>query len=488
MSDSGRAQPAAAGLLAGAAERLITPAVGGVLAGYASRAAGDLHSRYRHDDLHARALVLRQGALGWGLLVLDLLGLDAAGVEHIRRAVARRTDLAPEAILVCATHTHAGPPACAVAGAVAPENLNAVRADGALTAHYGHAAALSPTAYYAADVDPAWRAWMLSQAAEALVAAWEALRPAECAYGAAEVSGVASSRRVRLADGSWADPRREPAPAAEVIARTEIDPALRVLALRERGSGAPIAAVVNYSTHPWVFNTSGLSAELAGAVARGVAAGWAPAGAQPPVVLFVTGPEGDVSLIWNINVEQVWRLTPGESLAAALPRRERAFASELARLSARVAERAVAVLGGLGGWRAQARLAAARREVLLPLKPGYRPPADLSLADWQRAAPDGFHNTEVQLLRAGPWALLGLPGEPFTALGQAIRAGGAEPGLLLAALANDFGAVSYLARPEDFALGGYELTVTPAAPEAGEALVRHALALLRACPAPEAET
>ena len=467
------------GLRAGAAQRLITPSVGGSLVGYASRAAGDLQSRYVHDDLCLKALVLRSAGGGWAMLATDLIGVDAVAVSHIRVAVAAQTDLAPDAILVCATHTHAGPAVCPIAGAVSPENLNAVGPDGKVTASYGQTVpAISPTAYYAGLVDEAWKAWMIAQAVEALVEAWQTAREAEIAFGEIEVEGVASSRRVQLADGTWADPRRDRPAGVSVISRTEIDPTARVLAVRECGSGVPLAAVVNYGTHPWVFNTSGLSAELAGATARQVAAAWQAPGAAAPIVLYTTGPQGDVTLIWNIAVDKVWQLQPGESLAESLPRRERGFDDELGRLSRRLADRAMAVLAGLQNWQGDVSLWAERRKFLLPLKDGYHPPAEILLADWQKQAPAGQHQTELQVLRAGGWGLLALPGEPFTSLGRQIRAQTLLRELMLVAVANDYGPVSYLAEPGDYARGGYELLVSPAGARAGEVLVAEAVALL----------
>jgi hypothetical protein len=481
-------------LQAGAAQRVITPPVGTPLVGYASRAAGDLAARYVHDDLWVKALVLRAGGQSWAVLSADLIGLDAVAVGRIRATAAGRTGLRPEAILACATHTHAGPPVCPVAGAVAPADLNAVRSDGSLTASYGQAPpGLSPTAYYAELVDEAWRDTLTEQASAALVEAWETARDAEVSFGLAEVDGVASSRRVRLPDGSWGDPRREmPAPpptrsargdrwtgGAAVISRTEIDPLVRVLAVRERGTQAPLAIVVNYATHPWIFNTSGISAELAGAVAGRVAAAWRGSGGEAPVVLYTTGPQGDVTLIWNIAVDKVWRSQPDESLESSLSRREQGFDEELARLGDRLAGRVLAALAGRQPWQAGLVPRAWRREVALPLKAGYRPPPELRLADWQRAAPAGHHLTELQVLRLGPWALLALPGEPFTTLGRQIREQAPFQGLLIVAIANDYGPVSYMADRADFEQGGYELVVTPAAAETGERLVAEALALLR---------
>jgi len=468
-------------LRAGAAQRMVTPPVGTPLVGYASRASGDLAARYVHDDLWVKALVLRAGAQSWALLSVDLIGLDAVAVARIRALAAARTGLRPDAILTCATHTHAGPPVCAVAGAVGPGDLNAVRSDGSVTASYGQApTSFSPTAYYVELVDETWRDRLVEQASAALVAAWETARAAEVSFGMAEVEGVASSRRVRLSDGTWADPRREWPAGAVVVSRTEIDPLVRVLAVRERGAGTPLAVLINYATHPWIFNTSGISAELAGAVAGRVAAGWTGPRGEAPVVLYTTGPEGDVTLIWNIAIDKVWRSQPGESLEASLPRREQGFDEELARLGDRLASRVLAALASLRSWQSDLIPQAWRREVALPLKTGYHPPAALRLAEWQRGAPAGHHLTELQVLRLGPWTLLGLPGEPFTVLGRRIRAQAPLPELLIAAVSNDYGPVSYMAERADFEQGGYELVVTPAAAEAGERLVTEAVALLKA--------
>jgi neutral ceramidase len=469
------------GLRAGAAQRAVTPQVGTPLVGYSSRAAGDLKSRYVHDDLYVKALVLRSAEGGWAVLAADLIGLDAVATERIRNSVAAHTNLAPGAILVCATHTHAGPAVCPIAGAVALEALNAVGPDGKVTSSYGRAiAALSPTAYYAGMVDEAWKDWMIAQATEALVEAWQTAREAEIAFGETQVEGLASSRRRQLSDGTWADPRRDSPEGLEVVSRTEIDPALRLLAVRDRQTKAPLAVLVNYSSHPWVFNTSGLSAELAGAASRGVAAAWQAPGAAPPVVVYTTGPQGDVTLIWNIAVDKVWKLLPGESLEESLPRRERGFDEELDRLGGRLADRAAGLLARLEDWHGNVPLSAERHEIQLPLQAGYVAPAEVLLADWQRTAPAGHHRTELQMLQAGDWTLLALPGEPFSSLGLQIRAQAPHHPLMLVAVANDYGPLNYLADRDAYARGGYELIVSPARIDAGERLVAEAVSLLNA--------
>ena len=469
-------------LRAGAARRIITPPVGAPLAGWGKdRATGDNIARHVHDDLYVKALVLQRNDRAWALLANDLPCVDAAATARIRQGIARQTDLLPEAILVCATHCHSGPVVCPVASAYSPEEWEHISVrgdDGTAPASYGDISTVSSAVYHVGETDLAWKEWFVTQAIEATVEAWHALRPAEVAFGQAEVEGVASSRRVFLSDGTWGDPRRDPTPEAHVVSRTEIDPLVRVLLLREQKTKVPLAAVINYGSHPWIFCGSGISAEIAGATADAVAETWRREGTESPVVLYTTGPEGDVSLIWNIDIEQVWKTRPGESPEESLARRERGFDRELTRLSRRLAEGVMTAIAYVDRWDVRPQVSARRQEIALPLKPGYRRPVEVLVADWQEAATEAQHLTEVQVLQVGEAAILGLPGEPFTSLGKAIRAQSPFRHLLIAALANDFGPLSYIGDRTAYDLGGYEPTHTPIASSGGEVLVEEAVKLL----------
>ena len=65
-------------------------------------------------------------------------------------------------------------------------------------------------------------------------------------------------------------------------------------------------------------------------------------------------------------------------------------------------------------------------------------------------------------------------------LGTDIRARSGSGTLTIAALANEFGAISYIADGKSYAQGGYETAFTPVGPGGGEALVDGAVALLAA--------
>ena len=452
------------------------------MSGWNPRASGDIKARYVRDDLYAKALVLSAGGRAWALVAVDLSGVDAVATEQIRHGAAERTGLNPDAIMVCATHTHSGPAFCPVATAYSPEDMASltIRVDGSAPAAMGQVTSVSSSASWVGETDLEWKSWFVAQAVDAVEEAHGALRPASVGFGEARIDGVASSRRVLMSDGSWADPRRDPVEGVRVASRTNFDPLVRVFAMKEQGTGAPLAAVINYGTHPWVFCGSGISAEIAGAASDPLANTWARDGGEPPVVLYTSGPEGDVTPIWNVDIDEVWRARPDEDAEEGLARRERGFDRELARLGGRVADGAMAAVRGIVGWDGAPELCARRKEVALPLKEGYRHVDDVILADWQRDAPECHHLTEVQALRVGEGIFLGLPGEPFVSLGTEIRARSGSRRMLIAALANEFGAVSYIAEREAFEQGGYETAFTPVGPGGGEALVDGAVALLDA--------
>ena len=68
-------------LLAGAAEVVITPPVGTLLDGYGARTSGSVGV---HDDLHARALVIDDGATQVALVSCDLIAVDRRLVAAVR--------------------------------------------------------------------------------------------------------------------------------------------------------------------------------------------------------------------------------------------------------------------------------------------------------------------------------------------------------------------------------------------------------------------
>ena len=97
---------AIAQLMAGAARVKLEPPVGLAMLGYGNRVGRSVGV---HDDLAAQALVLSDGATTVALVGVDVLALGNRICADICRAISAQSDIAADAILIGATHTHSGP-------------------------------------------------------------------------------------------------------------------------------------------------------------------------------------------------------------------------------------------------------------------------------------------------------------------------------------------------------------------------------------------
>ncbi len=74
--------------------------------------SGDFTGRLARSvasDLTARALVLDDGESKLALVVLDLIIVTAELVATARERIATLTGIAPDRVMISATHTHTGP-------------------------------------------------------------------------------------------------------------------------------------------------------------------------------------------------------------------------------------------------------------------------------------------------------------------------------------------------------------------------------------------
>ncbi|HWQ93121.1 MAG TPA: hypothetical protein VN673_15710 [Clostridia bacterium] len=93
-------------MMAGTSQRDITPKPGGELSGFAARVQP---STGLLDPLYAKALYIKtaQSQLLW--IHCDLIGYDRSIVDSFRNWAQAELRLAPDQVLLSATHTHAGP-------------------------------------------------------------------------------------------------------------------------------------------------------------------------------------------------------------------------------------------------------------------------------------------------------------------------------------------------------------------------------------------
>src|SRR5579871_423939 len=187
-------------LLAAASEVDITPMPGLPMDGYMARVGVNQGT---HDPLLAQVLVLDDSRLRTAIIALDVVAVSAVFADRLRYLLAVLLDTSPGAIMVCASHTHAGP-----AGLVR---------------------------WLADSSDSTLNQQLMSSLEERISAAartaLDRLAPARIAYSAGELSGLGMDRN-------------RPVAAAEST--------VTVFRL-ESADGKPIAVVFHYACHPTVL-------------------------------------------------------------------------------------------------------------------------------------------------------------------------------------------------------------------------------------------
>lgn len=444
-------------LRAGAAKVDITPPLGTPLAGhFEKRRAVDVD-----DPLYARALVLEAGGRRIALVACDILCLPAADVAAAREQITAWTGIPPEHVCLAATHTHT---AAAPAGV-----LGTPRAE----------------AYMAA---------LPERIATAVALAVARLAPARLGWGSVAVEGITFCRRFRMRDGTVRmNPGRGNPDAVEPV--SPVDPELGVLYVEEAaGTRRPIALWANFALHYiGTDNALAVSADYFGRFARIVEAGLGGG-----LALLTNGASGQIN---NIDIrdprqpsgsaqsERVARVVAGGALLAA-GRAELApdVTLEVATRTLQVRRR---VLTPEDVRLAEAILAAAEDTAPNGLPPGAfswargEPLPHAYLRAYARevlelaAMPERLA-AELQVLRVGAGAAVGLPGEIFSELGLAVKAGAPARSVALVGLANGY--VGYVPDLAGYEQGGYETwaaRTSAVEPGTGEALVEAAGALLR---------
>lgn len=91
---------------AGTAKVKITPSAPTPMSGYGSRTENFTGV---HDDLFARIIVFSDGENKAAVITADIIGFPEDQWEAIVKGINEKTGIGREYILLCATHTHAGP-------------------------------------------------------------------------------------------------------------------------------------------------------------------------------------------------------------------------------------------------------------------------------------------------------------------------------------------------------------------------------------------
>jgi neutral ceramidase len=421
---------------AGAATSNITPNLGeDVVGGFQPFPGKDVH-----DELHARCLVLDDGNSKIALVVCDLLGMHRSVSIEARRLIQEQVGIAPEHVVISATHTHSAVSALGTPGYRSEEQLND------------------------------YQSFVARRIADGVHRAVNALRPAQIAFGGVDVPEHVFNRRWLMREGTMPPnpfgkidrvKMNPPGGSPNLVEPAgPTDPTVSFVAVREP-QGKGIAVFSAYSLHYVGGVGDGhISADYYGIYCEALKKLQAGAdGESPFVAIMANGTSGDVN---NINFKNP---RPSQPAYAQM----RHVAEDLA---AKVNNALTKVT-----WNDSAALNARYRELDISWRQ-----IDPDLIRWAReteakakAAP-GAKKDVIALSYAGRVQRLALATNPARVPVQVIQIGdvciGTTPCETFAEMGLEFkkrspfahsfmvelnhGYMGYLPTPRHFELGGYE--------------------------------
>jgi len=406
-------------MLAGWAVRDITPPLGTELAGYFEprRAEGVL------DPLTVTALYIA-GEEEVGLLSCDLIGVPEEVVRRAREEIEALTGVPGGKVMIAATHTHTGP------------------------------VVFSKLGY---TVDEEYVAFLVEAMVEAFREAKDRAGEARLRLGRGKVEGISFNRRYRLEDGTVVTnpPKDRPdllGPAGPV------DPTLTLLVVETSGRNL---VLVNFALHADTLGGNFISADYVGVLRDLTRKG---CGAD---LLFLQGAAGDIN---HLDPEgRVATYTPENRLRIG-----KALFQEIKRIWDKIEETSGPVLScsrriGVGQRLPSVReVEEAKRtlEEAQEVEGAGLTAEDLAKGDlkaraffarevlsvWEEGGSEA--EMELQAVRLGEAALVGIPAEVFAEIGLKMRDRSPFPYTSMVELAN--GAMGYLPTERAFSEGGYE--------------------------------
>jgi hypothetical protein len=395
----------------------------------------DRQATQAHDRLHARCLVLDDGATKIAIVVCDSCMIPREVTDPAKKLAAKATGIPPERILIAATHTHTAP---TVAGV------------------------------FQSEPDEAYRQFLAERIAAGIAKAHAQLAPAKVGWGVGKDETQVFNRRWKVKEGSelLRDPfgkntdrvKMNPGYLHRDLIQPAgpIDPEVSLLSV-QAPDGRPIALLANYSLH-YVGGVPALSADYFGVFAERVAALLGAGKGDPPFVgILSNGTSGDINNV-NFGKAGPGKKQPGEQA--------RLVADSLARAAVEAYRKIKH-----HDW---APLRMAQKEIEL----GVRLPSDeeaRAAAEWLvqmkgkplTKVPDIYTRETVllarypnrvkvilQAIRVGELGIVANPCETFVEIGLEVKRRSPLRPTFTIELANGYN--GYLPTPEQHALGGYE--------------------------------
>ena len=427
---------------AGFAERDITPTPGMEQPGGYDKA---FHKVF-HDNCKVRAAVFDDGKTRVALVGIDALGIRRPSVAAARKAIQERCGIAPDHVMISASHSHSAGPTVMV-----------------LPGEFDDAPPLVRTLAYErtslANAD--YLAHVESQIADAVVAAGAACAPARCGAGSGIEGSAVFNRRFRMRNGRSATHPGVGNP--DIIEPAgPIDPNVGVIGAWD-ADGNLIGAIVNYACHA-TTGPGGTSADWIYYMEKAIRGLWG----ERAVVVFMNGDGADVTQVDN-------RI--GYTVAQGGEVNSRLVGGRIGAEADKVLLSLSTVPGSLAPLGAESKVLEIKRRVPRPERVEKsreilsRDVKTVDRTEWTFAkeillldyigSKQPVVPVEVQAIQVGPAIFLSCPAEYFCQFGLDIRAGSKNfPFVFPVSLAND--CVGYV--PTEEALsptgGGYETRLT----------------------------
>ena len=371
----------------------ITPPVGVLLMGYKPR-----QSESVGHLLRAEALACEGKDEGWILVCADLVGFSSPLATVVREEIGSRTGLPTEAVMLTGTHTHSGPH---VTDALWREQ---------------------------SELESTYFRTLRDKLVKVAERAWECRSPGILTHTTTAAPGLASNRRVHLADGTWSNEWSDP----DGRHQGYYDPAVELIGV-QRDDATIEALLVNYGCHAVCFGAK--SRAISGDYVSYLKDNLESEGKVGTVLFTASGHgnidpricvQGDVKPVRDMGNELA------EIISDALP--------SLAPLNANGVATSFEPWTFTTTWNLSGRM----------------------LIYFPHAANGATVNTGVSALTAGNLALLGLPGEAVSEYRQKLRQISPFTHTIMVSLANDF--LGYLPTDEILEQGAYEAGLCPLNP------------------------